>query len=324
MPRPLRVEYEGAFYHVMNRGLRHAPIFSDSEDRNLFFTTLNESVERFSIKIHAFALLDNHYHLLIETPQANLGRAMRHVDGVYTQRYNRRHGLDGPLFRGRYKAQVIEEEQYLITLVAYIHLNPTRAGIEQQPQLPDRSSHSAFIGHTKKPHWLTCSFVLAHFSSINDFHQYILGMIQQIPEEHQRWDSECWKSILGSEVFIARTMNMGEIREVDSHRPDIRRLFAMLCDPTHVLDLVSDKMGISKQDLSKRSRSPKILQGQRIVATVLVRNFGLTHKRTADVLGRKSPATIGKMISDAESDKESSAKKTALLETLWASYTEKP
>jgi len=123
MSRPLRVEYAGAFFHIMNRGLNRNPIFLDEDrDRALFKKTVGEAVERWKIRVHAFALMDNHYHLLVETPLAMISRAMRHIDGIYTQRFNRLHRRDGPLMRGRFKSILVQKESYFLELVRYIHL----------------------------------------------------------------------------------------------------------------------------------------------------------------------------------------------------------
>ena len=128
MSRPLRIEYPDAWYHVMNRGRRGEEIFSTSEDFATFIKLLQEGAEQWNIRISAYCLLSNHYHLLIQTPLGNLARFMRHINGVYTQRYNRIHKCDGQLFRGRYKAILVEEDRYLLELVRYIHHNPLMGG----------------------------------------------------------------------------------------------------------------------------------------------------------------------------------------------------
>src|SRR5436190_504148 len=114
MSRPLRIEYPGAFYHVLNRGANRKSIFLDQVDRAIFFRTLKDSVNLWRIRVHAYSLMDNHYHLLIETPLGNLSRAMRHIDGIYTQRINRKSRRDGSLFRGRFKSILIEKETYFL------------------------------------------------------------------------------------------------------------------------------------------------------------------------------------------------------------------
>ena len=127
MSRPQRILYENAYYHVMNRGAGRRQIFHGREDREIFLQTLGEACHQFHVEIHAYCLMGNHYHLLIKTPQANLSRAMRHINGVYTQRYNRLNKTDGSLFRGRYKAILVDSDAYLLHLSKYIHLNPLSA-----------------------------------------------------------------------------------------------------------------------------------------------------------------------------------------------------
>jgi len=131
MARPIRIEYENAYYHVMNRGRGHQAIFKNDHYYHAFIDTLSEASERFDLVVHGYCLMGNHYHLLLQTPHANLGRVMRHINGVYTQRYNRLKKTDGPLFRGRYKAILIEEDAYLLRLSRYIHRNPIET---KQPQ----------------------------------------------------------------------------------------------------------------------------------------------------------------------------------------------
>ena len=124
MARPLRIEYPGAFYHVMNRGQSRRNIFIEDKGRQSFLDLLAEIVRLWKVKIYAYCLMDNHYHVLLSTPAGGLSRAMRHLDGIYTQRFNRAHHRDGPLFRGRYKAILIDAEEYFLSVVRYIHQNP--------------------------------------------------------------------------------------------------------------------------------------------------------------------------------------------------------
>src|SRR3954454_17820990 len=129
MARPLRIEYPGAVYHVMARGNQGRSILKDDIDRKRFLETLEESCEKTGWLVHAYVLMGNHYHLLVETPEANLVAGMKWLQGTYTQRYNSRHKLRGHLFQGRYKAVVVdgEEEPYFQVVSTYIHLNPARA-----------------------------------------------------------------------------------------------------------------------------------------------------------------------------------------------------
>ncbi len=150
MSRPLRITYPDAWYHVMNRGRRAESIVSDGVDYKLFTELLKETSEMWNIRISAYCLMQNHYHILVQTPEANISRSMRHLNGVYTQRYNRRHRCDGQLFRGRYKSILIDTDSYLLQAVRYIHRNPLKVGLVQNIDTYKWSSHKGYISVAKK------------------------------------------------------------------------------------------------------------------------------------------------------------------------------
>src|SRR5690348_4304248 len=129
MPRQLRLEYAGAIYHVLNRGDRREPIILDDQDRQSFLATLGQACEKTGWQVHAWCLMDNHFHLVLETPRANLVAGMRWFLSTYTARFNRRHKLSGHLFGGRYKSLIVDGSGtgYLKTVCDYVHLNPVRA-----------------------------------------------------------------------------------------------------------------------------------------------------------------------------------------------------
>ena len=156
MPRPVRVQYENAFYHVMNRGRGRRWIFHGKAYYEAFLETLEESHDRFDARFHAYCLMGNHYHLLIETPLANLDRIMRHINGVCTQRYNRLKRTDGPLFRGRYRGILIDEDTYLLQVSRYIHRNPLEVTNAPSNTLDMHqwSSYPAYVNRAKVPVWL--------------------------------------------------------------------------------------------------------------------------------------------------------------------------
>ncbi|MBM4341551.1 MAG: hypothetical protein FJ110_18655 [Deltaproteobacteria bacterium] len=129
MSRPLRIEFPGAVYHVTSRGNARQAIFIDDEDRGGFLDVLSMVVERFNWVCHSYCLMENHYHLLIETPDGNLSKGMRELNGVYTQGFNQRYKRVGHLFQGRYKAIMVEKDHHLLSLCRYVVLNPERAGL---------------------------------------------------------------------------------------------------------------------------------------------------------------------------------------------------
>jgi putative transposase len=163
MVRPLRIEYPGAFYHVTARGNARAAIFHGDDDRRLFLDVTARAVERSRLALHAYCLMDNHYHLVVETPLGNLSAAIHHLNGVYAQTLNQRHGRVGHLFQGRYKAILVERDSHLLELCRYVVLNPVRAGLCSRPEEWPWSSYRATAGLAPRPPLLTTDFVLAQF-----------------------------------------------------------------------------------------------------------------------------------------------------------------
>src|SRR5580692_5412955 len=170
MARPLRIQYPGAVYHVMARGSHGQAIFADDEDRKRFLETLAEACQRTGWRVHAYVLMGNHYHLLIETPEGNLVDGMKWLQSTYTARYNRRHKLFGHLFQGRYKAVIVDESEpmYFQVVSTYIHLNPARAGLvrigQQRLKSYRWSSYRWYLSRrANKPVWLELERVMGSF-----------------------------------------------------------------------------------------------------------------------------------------------------------------
>jgi REP element-mobilizing transposase RayT len=205
MARPLRIEYPDAWYHVMNRGRRGENIFSDKTDFEIFLGILQESSELFGCRVAAFCLMSNHYHLLLQTPLGNLSRVMRHVNGLYTQRYNRRQKVDGQLFRGRYKSLLVEEDSHLVELLRYIHRNPVRAHICKSVSDYRWSSHHVYVSTAKKWDWLYTEFMLKMFSetlgkAITEYEKFVQR--EESEEIIDFFKKKNFPSILGSRNFV--------------------------------------------------------------------------------------------------------------------------
>ncbi len=159
MARSLRIEYPGALYHLTARGNRREAIYLDDADRHAFLEILGDVIEHFGWLCHGYCLMDNHYHLLIETPEANLSRGMRQLNGVYTQRFNRSHGRVGHVFQGRYKAILVERDAYLLELARYLVLNPVRAGLCKRAEDWPWSSYRATADLAPAPDWLSTEWL---------------------------------------------------------------------------------------------------------------------------------------------------------------------
>jgi REP element-mobilizing transposase RayT len=160
------------------------PIFEDNQDRRRFLSVLDEAVKRFNWLCHAYCLMDNHYHLLVETIDGNLSVGMRHVHGVYTQAYNRRHNRVGHLFQGRYKSILVERHNYLLELCRCVVLNPVRAGIVKHPGKYGWSSYKASVGLIRKPAFLTVDWILGQFGknrleAQKAHRQFVLGGVRE-------------------------------------------------------------------------------------------------------------------------------------------------
>ena len=163
MARPLRLEFPGALYHISSRGDQREDIYLGKGDRRLFLDVLGGVCGRCNWSVHAYCLMGNHYHLLVETPEANLSKGMRQLNGVYTQRFNRTHARVGHVFQGRYKAILVEKHAYLLELARYVVLNPVRAKRVRQAGSWRWSSYRATVGTEAAPAWLETRAILSAF-----------------------------------------------------------------------------------------------------------------------------------------------------------------
>ena len=202
MARPLRIEYPGAVYHITARGNAYQDIFLDDTDREKFLEVLDQTIERFNWLCHAYCLMTNHYHLLIETVDPTLSRGMRHLNGVYTQAFNRRHERGGHLFQGRYKAILVEKEAYLLELARYIVLNPVRAKMVNSPEEWEWSSYRAMAGLNEAPPFLTVDWILSQFSDDREKAQHLYCKFVAEGVGKSPWNKLRGQIYLGSERFI--------------------------------------------------------------------------------------------------------------------------
>ena len=204
MSRPLRIEFDGALYHVTSRGDRKEPIYDDDLDRIRFLEILGEVIGTYNWLCHAYCLMGNHYHLVIETPSGNLSRGMRQLNGVYTQASNRRHGRVGHVFQGRFKAILVDHNSYFLELSRYVVLNPVRAGMSERPKDWPWSSYLATLGSTWAPNWLITDRILAQFAG--NRHKARQGYAQFVAEGMGHvpiWQNLNQQIYLGDDAFVA-------------------------------------------------------------------------------------------------------------------------
>lgn len=243
MARPLRIEYPGAFYHVMHRGNASIDIFKSNSDREKFLTSLGKAAARYAIKIHAYCLMPNHYHLLIETPEANLSQSIKWINVSYATYFNRKRNRSGHLFQGRYKAIIVHADEYIKQLSRYIHLNPARAQIVAHVKDYPWSSYPAYSGRAKTPEWLETDWLLPLFGQNAEnakarYRNFVEATpVDEIGNPERKLVSGC---ILGDQKFVEWIKHnhlklKADNREIPhqkklSHSIDTENIVSIVCE----------------------------------------------------------------------------------------------
>lgn len=277
MSRPLRIDYPNAWHHVMNRARRGHELFQDNDDFFCFLDVLKDTTEMFNINISAYCLMSSHYHFLLQTPDANLSRCMRHINGVYTQKYNARHGCDGTLFRGRYKSIIIDADTYLLQLVRYIHKNPERAGLVRDLHEYPWSSHKGYLSKAKKWDWLHKDLALSLLSkdsSTRIKHYKEFMKMDDSEEIFKHFSKKNTPSVLGGDEFIEwikeKYYHIKSDREVPESKrlaPDTARIKEAVC---RFYEVKENDLHIVKRGQENEARDVamylmRALNGERLV-----------------------------------------------------------
>ena len=245
MARPLRIQYVGAFYHITSRGNERRSIFKNRRDREKLLSFFSEAVARFGVSIHCYCLMENHYHLLLEISELNLSQALHLINAGYTTYFNRVYNRSGHLFQGRYRAILVERDQYASVLSRYIHLNPVRAGIAKSPENYPWSSYGGYLNPKEKPVWLKTSLILGYFG----------GSVGQAKRKYREFVEDTSREavsdplsgvtsgvILGSESFIEWIRDhVIKGKQVDRDLPSLRQLQARL-SVNQVKDMVEHSL----------------------------------------------------------------------------------
>lgn len=268
MARPLRIEYDGALYHVTSRGNARKPIFKDDEDRNVFMETFNKVNKRYNWLCHAYCLMSNHYHLIIETPDGNLSKGMRQLNGVYTQQFNQRHHRVGHILQGRYKAILIQKESYLLEVSRYVVLNPVRARAANRPEKWQWSSYRATAGIEKSHPCLIKDWILQQFGAKRGvtekkYREFVDAGI----DGNNIWNKVKGQSIIGDDEFIEKLIGYIKGREQIKEIPKSQRYIG--------------RPGLAA--LFKKGTSDKKSWEQGIKEAV--EKYGYSQKEVADYLG---------------------------------------
>lgn len=307
MARPLRIEYPGAWYHVLNRGRRKEKIFFNDRNRKYFLKLLGQCTTLFKCEIHAYSLMPNHYHLLISTPAGNLSRIMRHINGVYTQYINKQNEYEGSLFKGRFKSILIEKENYLLELIRYIHRNPFKAGLEKRLGEHIWTSHRAYLQKTERPPWLEVRGVLERFSAHEkEAVKELDAFVKKEPPRdlEERLDSMNWPSVLGGDSMKAVVKKILLGKELDfSDIPDYKEYREKKVSADAVLDYIGERLKIEKKKLkSKRDLSTILVK--RAFVFVCREMLQMHAREIGAALGGVSRMAISKLYKSAWCDNE--------------------
>jgi len=249
----MRIEFPGAVYHVTSRGNARQPIFFDEEDMKLFLSKLAASVERYELVIHAYCLMTNHYHLLLETQKPNLSLAMQRVNGDYTQAFNRKYGRVGHLFQGRYKAVLIQKETHLLEVCRYVVLNPMRARMVKSVGEWKWSSFPATAGMDKKPTFLFIDWILRRFhkEEAEAMSRYIKFVNQGLLRKASPLSRANAQMVLGTEGFMDKWKDLIETSKEIKEIPRLQR---------QLLRIPIEKIFLNYAQLTKDQLAEKIAE----------------------------------------------------------------
>jgi REP element-mobilizing transposase RayT len=279
MARPLRIEFPGALYHVISRGLEKRKIFDSTEDKEAFLKLLSKLHARYNFLIYAYCIMNNHYHLLVETLDGNLSQGIQNLNGPYAQMFNKKLPRSGPLFQGRYKAILVEKESYLLELSRYIVLNPVRANLVENPSDYTWSSYIDTIGLRDSQNFLATDFILSLFSrnvaiARREYRDFVYDGIGKIPPAAKGG------IILGGEEFAV------EIKELLKEKREIVEV------PRR--ERFSDRPSLSEIFIDIISRPTRNRQ-----IYLAFKEYGYSQKEIGSLLGLRS-STISDIIKNIE------------------------
>jgi len=300
MTRPLRIELAGGLYHVMSRGNGRRDIVRNDADRQRRLSWLQRTVETYGWRLHAFVLMSNHEHLFVETPEANLSAGMHLLNSSYTSYFNLRHRRAGPLFQGRFKAHLIEEEGHYLELSRYIHLNPVRAKLVTRAEDWPWGSYPGYHRARAELEWVSYHRVLGEFGrnereSRRQYGRFVRTGISDPPA--CPWDEAVGGVVVGSEPFVARIRRLLGDRPADREVPQLEQL-RVRPSPERIVEVVAVHFGRGGDGWAPGSRSDDVSRA--IAAWVARRRFGYAAGETARALGYRGHSSIAAAITRIE------------------------
>jgi len=308
MGRPLRIEYPGALYHITSRGNEKKDIFLDDYDRRKFLDILEDYNDRYGILIHCYVLMDNHYHLVLETPLGNLLKVMHGINSAYTGYFNRKHDRSGHLFQGRYKGILVEKDRYLLELSRYVHLNPAKAGKVDRPEKYKWSSYPGYIRKKQELPWVEYAWVLSQFGSdkVSGRHKYRAFVIKGLQQPKQNPFAELYgQVILGSKEFIEKIKESVRESELDKEIVERKRLTDYVA-PEEILAVVTKYFQTSMKVL--RNQKSRNNTAKKVAIYLIKRYSGLNNNEIGKLFGGVHYSAISKTSTRLEVEMENDEK----------------
>jgi putative transposase len=308
MSRAPRIEFEGALYHLMTRGDRREPIFLDDKDRLKFLEYLEQGAERYGVMLHCYVLMGNHFHLVVTTPKPNLSTWMHQLKTAYTVYFNRRHGMVGHLFEGRFKSIVVEAESYLLELSRYLHLNPIR-GETSRAETPEErrellrsftwSSYRGYAGFVKAKRFVRSKAIEGAFKSFTGqdwnpvhYRRWVEeGLLRELDDP---FEAVKWQQVLGREGFLQEIKDRWNQREVKPQLYGQKRAWSSALGAEDILKKVGKYFRVKPSDILDRGRRDNLA---RRCAMVLCWDLtGMSHRELSEIFGAPSSNSVAQMI----------------------------
>ena len=304
MSRPLRIEWEGGFYHITARGNEKRPIFRIERDFLRFVGRFERIYERYGVLIHAYVLMTNHYHLLLETPRANLSTALHDLNTAYTNYFNRRHDRVGHLFQGRYRGIVVEKDPYLLELSRYIHLNPVRAGMQKRPEAYRWSSYPSYLSSGSCPEWLRREDILGQMdkSPGKGRHKY-----REFVEEGLRREiRDPLKAVmggiaLGGETFWEEVRNRVEGLQGQNEVPALREIHRKTEAGT-IVEKVASFYGVPADRITRLEHP--LHRGTQVAMYLARKKTDLSLNEIAEIFGKRHYTAVSAAFTRVEEKRQ--------------------